>query len=76
MSWKPSEYDVDDAFKDLLGPGNVNEVRFTENGVMKGYRDGHVTDYVDANNDKGHNSYDYRQDSSGIWRGTSHKSNK
>lgn len=75
MSWDPRKYDVDDAIKDLAY-GNVTDVRFTENGVMKGYKDGHVTDYVAADNDKGHNSYDYRQDKDGIWRGSPHKTNK
>ncbi len=76
MSWKPSDYDIDDAFNDLLVNGSsVNEVRFTKHGVMKGYTDGHVTDYVDADNAKGHNSYDYNKGSDGVWRGVGHKTN-
>ena len=75
MSWDPRDYDVDDAIRDLA-EGSLSDVLFTDNGVMKEYPDGHITDYVYSDNDKGHNSYDYNQDSSGIWRGESHKTNK
>ena len=73
--WDPKDYSVDDAIKDIAY-GNLKDVLFTDNGVMKEYNDGHITDYVSADNDKGHNSYDYNKDSDGIWRGSSHKSNK
>ncbi len=77
MKWDPkTDYGVDEALKDIAYNGSVVGVTFTENGVMKEYDDGHITDYVSADNEKGHNSYDYNQDSSGIWRGESHKSNK
>ena len=75
MAWDPTTYGVDDALKDMLCDGNVVNVQFTENGVMKEYKDGHITDFEKADNPKGHNSFDFRQDENGIWRGSQHSSN-
>ena len=77
MSWKPTkDYGAKEALDDLLKDGPVTDVLFTEHGVMKEYADGHVSDFVDADNDKGHNSYTYKQGSDGIWRGSEHKTNR
>lgn len=74
--WDPRNYNVDHAMNDLLVDGSAVDVMFTENGIMREYPDGHITDYVYDDNSKGHNSYDYTQDSSGTWHGDSHDTNE
>lgn len=80
--WDPRNYTIDDAFQDLLiKDNNISDIRFTDNGVMKEYSnaDGSskVSDYVSADNDKGHNSYDHAFNSDGSYAGgSSHSSNK
>lgn len=76
MSWNPkTDYGVDEALKDMLCEGPVKDVCFTETGVIKEYNDGHMTIFDEADNAKGHNSYDFREGPDGILHGSSHSSN-
>lgn len=76
MSWDPKrDYGPDEYFKDVLGEGSVKDVTFTSTGIIKEYEDGHMTIYDSANNDKGHNSYDFRVGDDGLLHGSSHSSN-
>lgn len=73
--WDPTTYGVDDALRDMLCDGNVKDVAFTENGVIKEYNDGHCSLYEKADNEKGHLSCDFRWDDDGKCTATPHSTN-
>ena len=76
MSWDPkNDYGPDEALKDMLYEGPVKDVCFTETGIIKEYTDGHMTIFDRADNEKGHNSYDFRVGDDGLLHGSSHSSN-
>ena len=81
MKWDPKDYTVDDALNDMLvNNGKCDEVLFTEDGVMKAYTNDDdsykITEYISADNAKGHNSYDFYFDSNGNMTGAGpHKNN-
>ncbi len=74
--WDPkTDYGPEEALKDMLCDGPVKDVCFTETGIVKEYENGRITIFDSADNEKGHNSYDFHPDANGIYHGTSHKSN-
>ena len=76
MAWDPkTDYDVKNALDDMLKEGPVKDVIFTETGIIKEYDDGHMTIFDSADNDKGHNSYDFKYDDDGNLEGSQHSTN-
>ena len=76
MAWNPkTDYGVDEALRDMLCDCPLKDVLFTETGIVKEYDSGRITIYDEADNDKGHNSYDFWEGSNGVFHGSSHSSN-